>query len=147
MVKEVVWRNVGVDLARTVVDLLLNLLEPFLRDGSEVISFGEILPDKPVVVLHTALFPGMVGFAEIALAFQQLANCESPLTSRLFGRLFAEFLSGRSTRNTALIRLILFHAPDSVNETGFEHHRRDAFSSRGTRMPSSCCDRSLVTTA
>ena len=63
MVKEVVWRNGGVDLARTVVDLLLNLLEPFLRDGGEVMSFGEIMPDKPVVVLHTALFPGMVGFA------------------------------------------------------------------------------------
>ena len=62
------------DLARTVVDLLLNLLEPFLRDGGEVMSFGEILPDKPVVVLHTALFLGMVGFAEIALAFQQLAS-------------------------------------------------------------------------
>ena len=50
MVKEVVWRNVGVDLARTVVDLLLNLLEPFLRDGSEVISFGETrLKDRPFV--------------------------------------------------------------------------------------------------
>ena len=58
MVNEVVWRNVGVDFARTVVDFLLNLLEPFLRDGSEVISFREILPDKPVVVLHTALLPG-----------------------------------------------------------------------------------------
>ena len=57
------------DLAWTVVDLLLNLLEPFLRDGGEVISFGEILPDKPVVVLYTALLPGMVGFAEIALTF------------------------------------------------------------------------------
>ena len=74
MVKEVVWRNVGVDLARTVVDLLLNLLEPFLRDGGEVMSFGEILPDKPAVVLHTALLPRMVGFAEIALAFQQLVS-------------------------------------------------------------------------
>ena len=58
-------------LARTVVDLLL---EPFLRYGGEVMSFGEILPDKPVVVLHTALFLGMVGFAEIALAFQQLVD-------------------------------------------------------------------------
>ena len=55
-------------LARTVVDFFLNLLEPFLRYGGEVMSFGEILPDKPVVVVHTALLPRMVGFAEIALA-------------------------------------------------------------------------------
>ena len=143
MVKEVVWRNVGVDFARTVVDLLLNLLEPFLRDGGEVMSFREILPDKPAVVLHTALFPGMVGFAEIALLFQQLVNCESLITRRLFGPLFAEFLSGRSTRNTALIRQILFHAPDSVSETGFEHHRRDAFSSRPVENRCLC----LVATA
>ena len=74
MVKEVVWRNVGVDFARTLVDLLPNLREQFLRDGGEVMSFGEILPDKLVVVFHTALLPGMVGFAEIALAFQQLVN-------------------------------------------------------------------------
>ena len=69
MVREVIWRHIAGDLAWTVVNLLLNLLEPFLRDGGEVTSFREILPDKPVVGLHTALLPGMVGFAEIALTF------------------------------------------------------------------------------
>jgi hypothetical protein len=50
MVKEVVGRQVAVDLARAVVDLLLDLLEPFQSDGAEVMSFGEILPDQSVVV-------------------------------------------------------------------------------------------------
>jgi cell wall assembly regulator SMI1 len=56
VVKEVVGRQIGVDLA-----------QPLRVDGAEVISFGRILSDNPVIVLRTALFPGMVGFAKEAL--------------------------------------------------------------------------------
>ncbi len=78
LLKVVVGRQVAVDLARTVVDLLLYLMEPFLSNGAEVISFGEIFPDQPVVVLYAVFLPRMVGFAEVALASQQLVDQDVP---------------------------------------------------------------------
>ena len=57
MVKEVVRRLIGQDVARAIVDLLLDLQEALRSDCCEVMPFGEILPDQSVVVLHPALFP------------------------------------------------------------------------------------------
>ncbi len=48
------------DVARAVVDLILDLLEALRGDGREVMSFREILPDQTVVILHTAFFPRTV---------------------------------------------------------------------------------------
>ena len=57
MVKEVIRRLIGQDVARAIVDLLLDLQEALRSDRREVMPFGEILPDQSVVVLHPALFP------------------------------------------------------------------------------------------
>ena len=57
VVKEIVRRPVGQDVARTVIDLLLDLKESLQGDRCEIITFWEILPDQAVVILHPAFFP------------------------------------------------------------------------------------------
>ena len=64
VVKEIVRGLVGQDVARAVVDLLLDLKESLLGDHCEIITFWKILPDQAVVVLHPAFFPGPVGLAD-----------------------------------------------------------------------------------
>src|ERR1035437_901073 len=74
VVKEIVRGLVGQDVARAVIDLLLDLTKALQSDLCEIITFWKILPDQTVVVLHPAFFPRSVGFTEIAFAFQQLVN-------------------------------------------------------------------------
>ena len=61
-------------LSRVLVDLILHPPDFLRGDAFKTAALREVLPDKPVEVLHPAFFPGVVGRAEVTLRIEGVAD-------------------------------------------------------------------------